>query len=138
MPHAKHHHKEITPSMHYTVVIALIISLITTFLLGMLLTETLWGSGLGYFNQIEKTAVMESRKARLMNDINRQVNEQLEIQEAQAKSPAVTGFDGDWLQCILDCYEWCETQDQEPSTAICRNWCGITCNDEHPKSLQRR
>lgn len=42
----------VTPKMHYALFLALVISLITTFLLGLLLTETLWGTGLNYFDRL--------------------------------------------------------------------------------------
>ncbi len=48
---AKNKHM-VNASEHYTVVIALMISLVTTFLLGFLMTETLWGGGLRYFSNI--------------------------------------------------------------------------------------
>jgi hypothetical protein len=53
----------VRPSEHYTVMLALVISLITTFLLGMLLTDTLWSGGLNYFSNVAREGQVNRMKA---------------------------------------------------------------------------
>ncbi|OGY89568.1 MAG: hypothetical protein A3B30_02360 [Candidatus Komeilibacteria bacterium RIFCSPLOWO2_01_FULL_52_15] len=54
MPDKKTHVATITPGMHYTLFIALVLSLITTFFLGLLLEEALFGAGLNYFAYVRE------------------------------------------------------------------------------------
>lgn len=46
---------------HYAVYLALVISMITTFLLGMLLTESLFGEGLSYFDRLSRMNLRVNR-----------------------------------------------------------------------------
>jgi len=60
----------VSHGMHYTVMIALVISLITTFLLGILLTEVVWGTGLDYFSALKKQAKVEKSQAAMMKHLH--------------------------------------------------------------------
>jgi len=57
----------VSNSMHYTVVFVLIISVITTFLLGMLLTEVIFNTGLDYFSGVARQTRIEKSKAQMVS-----------------------------------------------------------------------
>ncbi|MEK7584440.1 MAG: hypothetical protein AAB490_04285 [Patescibacteria group bacterium] len=50
---------------HYAIYIALVISMVTTFLLGVLLTESLFGTGLNYFGRLSEEAKIGKASAAL-------------------------------------------------------------------------
>src|SRR3989344_2811095 len=49
---------------HYAVYLALVISMVTTFLLGVLLTESLFGTGLNYFGRLAEDGSISAASAR--------------------------------------------------------------------------
>ena len=49
---------------HYAVYLALVISMVTTFLLGVLLTESLFGTGLNYFGRLAEDGSISGASAR--------------------------------------------------------------------------
>lgn len=59
---------------HYAVYLALVISMVTTFLLGMLLTETLFGTGLNYFGNLSEENRLHSASARELQTTGPVVN----------------------------------------------------------------
>jgi hypothetical protein len=63
MPQKK---QTVSAGMHYAVMLALVISLITTFLLGILITEVLWNTGLDYFGNLKRQAQIEKARAQLL------------------------------------------------------------------------
>ena len=52
---------------HYAIYIALVISMVTTFLLGVLLTESLFGTGLNYFGRLSEDAKIGKASASQVN-----------------------------------------------------------------------
>lgn len=56
--------------MHYTVTLALIISLITTFMLGVLLTEAMFSHGLAYFAALKEQSTMQESQAAEQTPMN--------------------------------------------------------------------
>ena len=105
----------ISSSEHYTVVVALMISLITTFLLGFLLTETLWGGGLRYFSDL-------SREGRQKKAYIQAIQNQLQAQQAKAQVLVVVCRD--WHICVNRC--------SELDTSTDRNNCAHNCDLDCP------
>ncbi len=120
-----HQSKHTHTTEHYTVTLALTFSIITTFLLGMFLTETLWNGSLRYFSDMSQRGQMQRAYSQYVSLLSTQKA------EAQVLMPIDEPDDGTgWLECINSCVAKC---DANQLGSVCRNSCVMQCNTRYPK-----